>query len=315
MNVEKASPKISVVTPMYNEEENVEEFLKRTFSVLSILGQSHEVVCINDGSTDRTLELLREALKKYKGLVVVDLARNFGQHSAILAGFQACRGEWVITIDADLQNPPEEIPKIVKAFQDGHDLVGTIRSGREDSLFRKTASHMMNRFVRKISGIELQDFGCMLRGYSRELVHAILKNSEYRTFIPALAMLLAKNPIEIPIRHARRAAGQSKYSLIKLFSLQLDLMTGFSFWPLRVLLATGSFLAFSGIFFAVLIIVLRFILGPSWAVEGVFTLFAILFFFIGAQFFALGLIGEYIGRIFQAVRKRPLYIIRDIHYD
>ncbi len=309
----KTDPEISVVIPMFNEQANVERLFARLFPVLSSLGQPYEVICINDGSTDNTLMLLKNAQKQYKNLVIVELARNFGQHAAVMAGFTQSRGKWIITMDADLQNPPEEIPKIVDALQKGHDLVGTIRMGRRDSLFRKWASRITNRLITRISGISLSDFGCMLRGYTREIVNGILLNPEYRTFIPALATLFAKNPIEIPVRHEERAAGRSKYSLLKLFSLQLDLMTGFSLWPLRILFFCGMLIAMLGILLGIGIMILRLYYGAQWAAQGVFTLFSLLFIFVGSQFFALGLLGEYIGRIFQAVRKRPTFIVRKIH--
>ncbi len=300
---------LSVVIPMYNEEDNIPPLFDRLFPVLQGLHMPFEVVCINDGSTDKTLEILEKELEKRPGLVVVNLARNFGQHAAVMAGFSKAKGDWIITMDADLQNPPEEIPKLVEQFEKGHDLIGTIRDGRQDSRFRKIASRITNRIVAKISGISLHDFGCMLRGYSREVVKGILENPEYRTFIPALATFFARNPIEIHVRHEERAAGSSKYSLLKLFGLQLDLMTGFSMWPLRILFFVGSFMAVCGMFAAAVIIGFRLYYGPGWAAEGVFTLFAALFFLVGCQFFALGLLGEYIGRIFQAVRKRPTFIL------
>lgn len=294
---------------MYNEEDNICPLFDRLFPVLQGLDMPFEVICINDGSTDKTLEILESELKRRSGLVIVNLARNFGQHAAVMAGFSRARGDWLITMDADLQNPPEEIPKLVEQFENGHDLIGTIREGRQDSRFRKIASRITNRLVARISGISLHDFGCMLRGYSREVVKGILENPEYRTFIPALATFFARNPIEIYVRHEERAGGSSKYSLLKLFGLQLDLMTGFSMWPLRILFFVGLFMALFGMVAAVVIIGLRLYYGPGWAAEGVFTLFAALFFLVGCQFFALGLLGEYIGRIFQAVRKRPTFIL------
>ncbi len=301
--------RLSVIIPMYNEEESIEVLFDRLFPVLNGLNMPFEVVCINDGSRDRTLEILERELKRRPGLVVVNLARNFGQHAAVMAGFSEAQGDWIITMDADLQNPPEEIPKLVEEFRKGHDLIGTIRQGRQDTYFRRLASKVTNRIVARISGISLHDFGCMLRGYSREVVEGILNNPEYRTFIPALATFFARNPVEIYVRHEERAAGQSKYSLLRLLSLQLDLMTGFSMWPLRILFFVGTFMAFGGLLAAAVIIGLRIYYGASWAAEGVFTLFAALFFLVGCQFFALGLLGEYIGRIFQAVRKRPTFIL------
>jgi len=310
--ISDSTPTISIVAPMYNEEVNVKKFCSRLFKTLANLDETWEVLCVDDGSSDRTLELLKEEQVARQGMIVVALARNFGQHAAIMAGFAQSRGRWVITLDADLQNPPEEIPKLIEAFREGHDLVGTIRMGRQDTLFRRFASRINNRLITRISGISLQDFGCMLRGYSREVVEDILVNPEYRTFLPALATLFARSPIEIPVRHEERAGGTSKYSLLKLFSLQLDLLTGFSLWPLRVLFFMGMGVAFIGFLMGLFILILRFWYGPGWAAEGVFTLFAVLFCFIGAQFFAFGVLGEYIGRIFQAVRRRPPYVLQEV---
>ena len=305
--------KLSIVIPMYNEEQNVSILCERLFGTLKTIPESWEVIFVNDGSHDRTLELLLEEKKQREGMCVVNLARNFGQHAAVMAGFAQARGNWIITLDADLQNPPEEIPKIIEQFRRGHDLVGSIRMGRQDSLFRKLASRLTTWLVSRISGISLQDFGCMLRGYSKAIVQGILQNPEYRTFIPALATFFAKNPVEIPVRHEERAAGDSKYSLLKLFSLQLDLMTGFSLWPLRTLFFAGIAVSLLGLFLGGLILVLRVYYGPEWAAQGVFTLFALLFFFVGAQFLGLGLVGEYVGRVFQAVRKRPPYVLGEIY--
>lgn len=307
------SAKLSIVTPMYNEEVNVKRFCQRLYAALEGLPESWEVICVNDGSSDRTLELLLREKARRDRLMIVDLARNFGQHAAVLAGFTYSRGEWIVTLDADLQNSPEEIPKLIDAFRRGYDLIGSIRVDRHDPLFRKWASRLTNRLIRAISGISLTDFGCMLRGYSREVVNGILKNPEYRTFIPALGAFFARRPVEIAVRHEDRAAGESKYSMLKLFSLQLDLVTGFSLWPLRALFFVGSFIAASGLLMGLFILALRLYLGAEWAGGGVFTLFAVLFFFVGAQLFAFGLLGEYVGRILQCVRGRPPYVVKEIY--
>ena len=303
-------PRISVVIPVLNEERNIESLFDRLFRVMHSMGEPFEVICVDDGSTDSTPRILKAEADGRPQLKVVTLARNFGQHAAIIAGFDASAGDWVITIDADLQNPPEEIPRIADEFRKGHDLIGTYREGRKDTLFRKAASWTMNRIVRKFSRIELEDFGCMLRGYSGQVAHAIASHPEYKTFIPALGTLYASNHVEIPVSHARRAAGESKYSFVHLVSLALDLMTCFSLWPLRLLFVCGSVVSTLGIGFGITLLVLRWFFGAAWAAQGVFTLFAVLFIFIGAQFIAFGLLGEYIGRIFQEVRHRPAYILK-----
>jgi undecaprenyl-phosphate 4-deoxy-4-formamido-L-arabinose transferase len=301
---------VSVVIPMLNEAENLRPLFDRLFPVMESLGVPFEIVVIDDGSTDETLARLRAEQAIRPALRVLSFARNFGQHAAVMAGFEAARGEWVITLDADLQNPPEEIPRIVAAFRQGHDLVNTYREGRQDTWFRKTASRMTNALVLRCSGIRLRDFGCMLRGYHRDVVVPMARRKEFRTFIPALAMLYARNPVEIPVTHSARTQGVSNYSLWKLFSLQLDLVTSFSIVPLRALFLLGWLIALMGVLFGVLLIVLRYVKGDVWALQGVFSLFAVLFFFIGAQFLAFGLLGEYIGRIYQEVRERPSFLLR-----
>jgi undecaprenyl-phosphate 4-deoxy-4-formamido-L-arabinose transferase len=309
---EQKIPFLSVVIPLYNEEENVETLVGRLFPVLHDLGDTFEAVLVDDGSADRTLELLLAARKSHPELVVLSFVRNYGQHAAVTAGFESARGDFVITLDADLQNPPEEIPKIVAEFKKGHDLVGTIRRARRDSWFRRRASAAVNAVTRKISGIHLHDFGCMLRGYSRDIAKAIASRREHKTFIPALGFLFARDPVEIPVEHDERLGGVSKYSFRQLLRLNLDLMAGFSMAPLRFLIGTGFLVAGAGIAFGVLLLVFRFAFGAEWAAQGVFTLFAILFFFVGAQFVAFGLLGEYIGRIFEVVRMRPPYVLRDL---
>lgn len=305
-------PEISIVIPMLNEEANVSVLMQRLFAVLEKLPESSEVICIDDGSTDRTLGLLKEEQGKRAGLVAVSLIRNFGQHAAVIAGFEMSRGDLVITMDADLQNPPEAIPLLVEKFREGHDLVGTFRNNRRDPLFRRLASRFVNIFMRKVSGISLRDFGCMLRGYSGQIAKAIAGHQEYKTFIPALGALYARNPVEIPIAHAPRENGKSKYGIGKLLELMLDLSIGFSLWPLRFLLFTGFLMAFLGIFFGSLLLALRLYYGSVWAGNGVFTLFAVLFVFIGSQFFAIGFVGEYVGRIYQEVRNRPFSTVREV---
>ncbi|HEX5009658.1 MAG TPA: glycosyltransferase [Planctomycetota bacterium] len=310
-----ADPRLSLVIPMLNESANVPALLARVFPVLDALrasrGVTSEIVAVDDGSTDGTLAVLRGCQHEHPELRIVSFARNFGQHAAVMAGFEAARGEWIVTLDADLQNPPEEIPRLVEAFLHGHDLVNTWREERDDSLFRRTASGLVNRVMRRVSGIALRDFGCMLRGYHRRVVDPMIRRREYHTFIPALATLHAHNPVEIPVAHAARGAGRSNYSLRRLFSLQLDLVTSFSVAPLRMLFLLGSVIATLGVLFGVLLLVLRLVHGPEWAASGVFTLFAVLFILVGAQFVAFGLLGEYLGRIYQEVRDRPPYLVRE----
>lgn len=310
MAAESKAPFLSVVVPVFNEEENLDRLCDRLLPVLRGLGVPFEAILVDDGSRDRTLEKLEAQARRNPEILVRSFPRNFGQHAAVTAGFAASRGEFVVTLDADLQNPPEEIPRLVAEFKKGHDLVGTIRQGRQDTWFRKRASAFVNKMTRRMSGINLHDFGCMLRGYSSEIAHAIANRREVRTFIPALGYLYARNPVEIHVKHESRAAGHSKYSLIRLLRLHMDLMTGFSLAPLRLMISMGFAIAAASTLFGLVLFVLRFVKGPDWAAFGVFTLFAFLFLFVGFQFVAFGLLGEYIGRIFLAVRERPAYLLR-----
>ncbi len=306
--------RLSVVIPMYNEEANIPGLFARLLPICRALPFTWEVVCVDDGSRDRTAELIRGLQAAAPEVVLVRFARNFGQHAAVTAGFAHARGDWIITLDADLQNPPEEIPNLVKQFEAGHDLINTWRMDRQDTWFRKTASGITNRMVRYMSNIRLDDFGCMLRGYSREVAQAVVACREYKTFIPALASLFARSPCAIGVTHAERAAGVSNYSLIKLLSLQLDLVTSFSVHPLRLLFLVGVVLAAAGVLFGCLLLGLRLANGPAWAADGTLTVLGIMMIFTGLQFLAFGLLGEYIGRIFQQVRLREPFIVQSVEH-
>lgn len=307
---------ISVVIPVYNEEANLPALRERLITALASLTppEDFEVVLVDDGSRDGSLGILQGWAAEDSRIKVVELVRNYGQHAAVFAGFEQARGEIVVTLDADLQNPPEEVPRLVQVMREGSwEVVGTVRQGRKDSALRRLPSALVNAVARKITGVNLTDWGCMLRAYSRPVVQAMIQSREHSTFIPALATVFAKRITEVPVAHAERAAGKSQYNFLKLINLQFDLVTSFSDLPLKTLLYTGMGLAVSGVAFGAFLAVLRLIFGAEWAAEGVFTLFAILFFFVGAQFFALGLIGEYVGRIYREVRHRPRYLVRKIH--
>lgn len=301
--------KISVVIPVYNEAEVLEKLFERLEPVMEGLQRDYEVVLVDDGSRDNSLEILRR--HAHANIKVVELTRNYGQHAAVFAGFEKSDGEIIITMDADLQNPPEEIPRIIEAMErGGYEVVGTVRKGRKDSLFRKAASRIVNAVTQRITGVYLKDWGCMLRGYRRHVVDYMLTSQEHSTFIPALAISFAKDVVDIEVRHEERCAGQSKYSLAKLIALQFDLVTSFSDFPLKFMFYSGMILAFFGILFGAVLAIARLYFGAAWAVEGVFTLFAVLFFLVGAQFLAFGIMGEYVGRIYREVKKRPRYTIR-----
>jgi undecaprenyl-phosphate 4-deoxy-4-formamido-L-arabinose transferase len=274
--------KISVVIPVYNEGQGLCELFERLEPVMEGLKLNYEIVMVDDGSTDNSLEImLRFAGERIK---VVELTRNYGQHAAVFAGFKNSDGDIIITLDADLQNPPEEIPRIIELMEQGYEVVGTIRKARKDSLFRKASSKLVNEFARRITGVNLKDWGCMLRGYSRAVVNYMIHSEEYSTFIPALATSFTKEVTEIEVEHAERLAGESKYSLTKLIALQFDLITAFSDFPLKVMLYMGFLMAFLGISLGIFLMIARLYFGAEWAVAGVFTLFAVLFFLVSSTF-------------------------------
>lgn len=305
--------KISVVIPVYNEQESLPALIERTEAACMTLKEKYEIILVDDGSEDNTPHILTAAaLSRKNTIIAVLLNRNYGQHAAIMAGFNQVTGDLVITLDADLQNPPEEIPRLVDAAQEGFDVVGTIRVRRQDSLFRRMASRMVNSMIQKVTGKVMNDYGCMLRAYRRHIVQAMLECHERSTFIPVLANIFARSIKEIEVGHAGREFGESKYSLLSLINLMYDLLTCLTTAPLRLLSVVGSIIAFSGFILAVILMSLRFILGPAWAAEGVFTLFSLLFMFIGAQFVGMGLLGEYIGRIYDDVRARPRYFVQQV---
>ena len=307
----KGPGKVSVVIPVFNEEANLPALLPRLLPVMEGLSRPWEVVFVDDGSRDRSLEILREEAARHPGVKVVELVRNAGQHMAIMAAFTATDGEYVITLDADLQNPPEEIPKLVAEMDRGHDVVGTIRAKRKDTFFRKAASRLVNRTTAAITGMKLNDYGCMLRGYHRDVVDVMNASEEVSTFIPALAQQYARRPVEIEVAHEERQAGESKYSLYKLIRLNFDLMTGFSVVPLQLFTFLGFLTALWGVSFGVFLLVRRLVVGAE--VEGVFTLFALAFVVMGILMAGIGIVGEYVGRIYQQVRGRPRFLIRKVH--
>lgn len=302
------TPLLSVVVPIYNERHGLQALFKRLYAALDQLRRPYEVIFVDDGSTDGSIGLLREQHAARPDCTrVVIFAGNAGQHMAILAGFEYSRGRYLITLDADLQNPPEEIPNVLAALEDGADYVGTIRKQRQDSWWRKSASGMLNRIREKTTNIHITDQGCMLRGYARPVVDAVNRCKEMNTFVPALAYIYARRPVEIEVAHAARAAGESKYSLYRLIRLNFDLMTGFSLAPLQFFTVSGMLLSAASLLFVAFLAIRRLIVGPE--VEGVFTLFGIAFFLIGVLLFGLGVVGEYVGRIYEQVRARPRFVV------
>ena len=310
-SVPQVVPEVSVVIPVYNEEAVLASLFARLYPALDALARSYEIVFVNDGSRDRSAALLRQQFERRPEVTrVVLFASNFGQHRAILAGFAHARGRYVLTLDADLQNPPEEIGRVLSELDAGHDYVGTIRMQRQDVAWRRYASRLMNRIRERTTRVRITDQGCMFRGYSRAVVDAVNQCSEYNTFVPALAYTFSMRPTEIQVTHEERGAGQSKYSMMQLMRLNFDLMTGFSTAPMQLFSVTGILISVLSVAFVIFLVLRRLILGPE--AEGVFTLFAIAFFLLGVALFGVGLVGEYVGRIYDEVRRRPRYIVGSV---
>jgi undecaprenyl-phosphate 4-deoxy-4-formamido-L-arabinose transferase len=309
------APTVSVIIPVYNEEQTLPLLFARLYPALDKLGINYEILFINDGSRDRSAALLRSQFQLRPDVTRVILFKgNFGQHMAIMAGFEHCRGSRVVTLDADLQNPPEEIGNLLAAMDRGHDYVGSVRMERQDSAFRRRASLAMNWLRERITHIRMTDQGCMLRAYDRTIVDAIKSSHEVNTFIPALAYTYAGNPTEIEVAHEERAAGDSKYSVYALIRLNFDLVTGFSIVPLQVFSIMGMFVAVMSVLVYIGVIIQRWIAADTMR-EGVLALWdrdILQFFLTGLVLFGLGLLGEYIGRIYQQVRSRPRYLVEAI---
>jgi len=304
-------PYVSIVVPIYNESGNLEVLYERLTKVLDNLDKSYEIIFTDDGSKDNSLKKLVELYQRRPQQIrVIEFQKNFGQHMATMAGFAQARGEIIVTLDADLQNPPEEIPKLIAKMEEGYDLVSGYRSNRQDNWFRKYVSVVINYIRAKITRIKMVDHGCMLRAYRRNVIDAMVANQEATIFIPALAYSCATKPAEIEVAHAERLAGKSQYRLYSLIRLNFDLMTGYSLVPLQFFTFLGCSIAILSVLFFLYLLLRRIFLGPE--VDGVFTLFAVLFFLIGVILMSLGIMGEYIGRIYQEVRHRPRFVIKKI---
>ena len=303
-------PDVSVVIPVFNEEAGLPMLFARLFPALDALGRPYEVIFVDDGSADRSVELLRAQVAARPDCArALVLAQNAGQHLAILAAFARTRGTVVVTLDADLQNPPECISQVLHAMDQGADYVGTIRELRQDSWWRTQLSRWINRIRERITRIRMTDQGCMLRGYDRRIVEAMNRCREVTPFVPALAYTFARRPVEIVVKHEERAAGESKYSFLRLVRLNFDLMTGYSRVPLQIFSWSGIIIAVASLLFVVVLAIRRIVIGPE--ADGLFTLFGIAFFLLGCVLFGLGMIGEYVGRIFEQVRDRPRFVVAE----
>lgn len=307
-------PQISAVVPVHNEEGNLDELHRRLDAALASLGRPYEIVYVDDGSADGSAAILLEIRRRHPDRVVVlQLYRNYGQFRAIIAGFERARGEIVVTLDADLQNPPEEIPRLVARMEEGgHDVVNGWRRNRRDTWFRRAASRLANRIAATLTGVRMRDYGCMLRAYRREVAAQVVACHEQSPYIPTLANALARRATEIEVAHAARLSGRSNYSLLKLIHLQYDMVTSFSVLPLRWLSLVGVFVAALAVVAGIAIFMAP-IVGLGARVTAVHVVLAFFLLLLGVLFLALGFVGEYVGRIYNEVRQRPRFVVRSVH--
>lgn len=304
------APYLSVVIPIYNEQEVLPTLSSRLFPALDALDKTYEVIFTNDGSKDQSIELLRKIHQERLDQVkVVNFNRNFGQHMAIMAGFEKVSGEVVVTMDADLQNYPEDIQLLLEKIDQGHDVVGGYRIDRQDKKWRIWLSRLHNSLRLKLTGIDMVDEGCMLRAYKREIIDYMVNTGENSTFLPALAHSFAGNPTDVGVRHAERKQGTSSYTFYKLIRYNFDFFANFSKVPLEFFTLSGLLVAILSIALFIYSGAKHLFFGPD--ADGVFTLFAIEYFLLGMLLMGLGIVGEYIGRIYEEVRKRPRFIIKE----
>ena len=304
---------VSMVVPVYNESENLPELIRRCLAAGAGFGSRFEVVLVDDGSSDNSAAIIRSNVEQHKANIVgVFLNRNYGQHAAVFAGLAEARGDVVVTLDADLQNPPEEIPKLLESIAAGNDVVAGVRALRNDSWLRVRSSRAMNALMRRLTGIAVTDYGCMLRAYRRDIVDVMLQCRERTAYIPALANAFASSVDEVVVEHAERAAGRSKYDLLKLLNLYFDLLVTTTTTPLRFMSFAGAAFALIGALAGLSLLILRLVYGAQWAADGVLTVFAGIFLLMGVQLLGLGVIGEYVGRISRDVQGRPRYVVSQV---
>ncbi|MBR1734813.1 MAG: glycosyltransferase [Alphaproteobacteria bacterium] len=307
--VNSKNPEISVVIPMFNEQENIDNLCARLLKTMDSVKKNYEVIFIDDGSSDRTPQLLQSWFKKRSDVIrIITFNGNYGQYVAILAGFEHVRGETIVTLDADLQNLPEEIPILLKKMEEGYDLVGGYRAKRHDNFFRTYASKIINFIRFRATGIKMVDHGCMLRAYKRHIIDEVVKTRETSTFITALAQKFAWHPIDIPVSHEERNAGSSKYSLYKLIRITFDLLTGFSLLPLQIFTMFGMLISSASLIYFFVEVFKKVVTHH----HGYGLHFAFVFLLLSVIILGIGLLGEYVGRAYFAVCEHPSFVIRDI---
>lgn len=301
---------ISVIIPIYNEAENIRELHKRLIASIAPVSPRFELIFIDDGSTDSSLDLLQELQNKDNNIRIIRFTRNFGQQSAVLAGFRNCKGKIIVQLDADLQNPPEEIPKLLQKLNEGYDIVSGIRENRQDSFFRKACSWFLFTFVSTLVGKNVKLDISSFRVMNKSVVEKIDQCKDKSRFLSVLVSWLGVSSAQVEVEHSKRLYGETKYTTGKLIQLSIDLITGFSRFPLRMVTYLGFFGATMGFMLMLFLLFQRYVRGFMF--DGFTVLAALFSLFAGVQLLSIGILGEYIGRIYSQVQDRPDYIIEEI---
>lgn len=306
---------LSVVIPVYNEEENIPVLHERLVSVLEGI-KDYEIIYVDDGSTDRTLEILEALQKRSSHVVVLSLRRNFGQTAAFAAGFDFARGDVIITMDADLQNDPEDIPRLLELIRE-YDLVSGWRKERKDPFFsRRLPSMIANWLISKVTGVRLHDYGCSLKAYRKDIIKNLRLYGEMHRFIPAVASWYGVRVTEVPVKHHPRFKGRSKYGISRTFKVLLDLVTvkflqSFSTKPIQFFGSMGLLSSFLGFFILLYLTALKFIKNEAIGGRPLLIL-GVLLIVVGVQFIGMGLLGEMLVRVYHESQRKPIYVLKKI---
>ncbi|MBI5632987.1 MAG: glycosyltransferase family 2 protein [Nitrospirae bacterium] len=307
---------ISVVIPLYNEEENVQELYSRLKGVLDTLGTDYELLFVDDGSSDNTLKFLQEIQAGDSNVVVLSLRRNFGQTAAFAAGFDYSRGDVIITMDGDLQNDPNDIPKFIELMKD-NDLVSGWRKKRKDPFIsRRLPSIMANWLISKVTGVNLHDYGCSLKAYKRDVIKNLKLYGEMHRFIPAVASWYGVRIAEVVTEHHPRVRGKSKYGISRTMKVVLDLITvkflqSFSTKPLQFFGPIGLASGTLGFLISVYLTIEKFFAGKEIGSRPLLLLGSLLII-VGIQFIGMGLLGEMMVRVYHETQKKPIYVIKKV---
>jgi dolichol-phosphate mannosyltransferase len=315
-NMQNTCPVFSVVIPIYNEEGNIPELYRRLTEVLENLckteghiGSVYEIIMVDDGSTDHSWELIKELHEKDLRVKGRSFSRNFGHHIAISAGLNYANGKSVILMDGDLQDLPEEIPKLYGKYKEGYDLVYGIRKERQDNIFRRISSFIFWKTIRALSGFDIPQNQAMLRIMNKNYVDNLNKFTERNRFFAGLFKWVGFNQTAVQIEHAKRFAGKSKYNFLKMLKLTFNAVTSFSYFPLQLAGFIGLFISVVAFIFGIWLILRKMLFGVD--VVGWASTIVTILFIGGVQLAVLGFIGEYVGRVFSEVQQRPLYIIKE----